>query len=163
MLPALTIAYPIMRRFPCSDTYYILYLQSFLVFAFRFFHLKVFIFYSHPQNEKTSRLFRPISLTSCLSKLFACIILSRLLFLESYSHSARPTNFRRGRSIIDQILYLSQSFSDMFNEPKPSSRTILATIDISKKLCVSGNPLLPSCLLFFHGKKRLLDFLELGK
>ena len=78
--------------------------------------------------------FRPISLTSCVSKLFERIILSRLLFfLESNSIlSPRQAGFRPGRSTLDQILYLSQSISDGFNKSKSGSRTILSTIDISK-------------------------------
>ena len=78
--------------------------------------------------------FRPISLTSCVSKLFERIILSRLLFfLESNSIlSPRQASFHLGRSILDQILYLSQSISDGFNKPRPGSRTILTTIHFSK-------------------------------
>ena len=78
--------------------------------------------------------FRPISLTSCVSKLFERIILSRLLFfLESNSIlSPRQAAFRPERSTLDQILYLSQSISDGFNKPRPGSRTILSTIDFSK-------------------------------
>ena len=78
--------------------------------------------------------FRPISLTSCVSKLFERIILSRLLFfLESNSIlSPRQAGFCPGRSTLDQILYLSQSISDGFNKPRPGSRTILSTIDFSK-------------------------------
>ena len=78
--------------------------------------------------------FRPISLTSCVSKLFERIILSRLLFfLESNSVlSPRQAGFRPGQSTLDQILYLSQSISDGFNKPRPGSRTILSTIDFSK-------------------------------
>ena len=50
-----------------------------------------------------------ISFTSCVSKLFERIILSRLLFfLESNSIlSPRQAGFRPGRSTLDQILYLS--------------------------------------------------------
>ena len=78
--------------------------------------------------------FQPISLISCVSKLFERIILSRLLFfLESNSilfpHQA---GFRPGRSTLDQILYLSQSISDGFNKPRSGSLTILSTIDFSK-------------------------------
>ena len=78
--------------------------------------------------------FRPISLTSCVSKLFERIILSRLLFyLESNSIlSPRQTGFRPGRSTLDQILYLSQSISNEFKKPRTGSRTILSTIDFSK-------------------------------
>ena len=84
--------------------------------------------------------FQPISLTSCVSKPFERIILSRLLFfLESNSIlSPRHAGFRPGRSTLDQILYLSQSISDGFNKPRPGSRTILFTIDFSKALTLSG-------------------------
>ena len=77
---------------------------------------------------------RPISLTSCVSKLFERIILfSLLFFLESNSiFSPRQAGFRPGRSTLDQILYLSQSISDGFNKPRLGSRTILSTIDFSK-------------------------------
>ena len=85
-----------------------------------------------PFNSPAS--FRPISLTSCASKFFERIILSRLLFfLESNSIlTLRQAGFRPGRSTLDQILYLSQSISDGFNKPRPGSRTILSTIDFSK-------------------------------
>ena len=78
--------------------------------------------------------FRPISLTSCVPKLFERIILSRLLFLlESNSIlSPRQAGFCPGRSTLDQILYLSQSISDEFDKPRLGSRTILSTIDFSK-------------------------------
>ena len=78
--------------------------------------------------------FWPISLTSCVSKMFERIILSCLLFfLKSNSIlSPRQAGFRPGRSTLDQILYLSQSISDGFNKPRPGSRTILSTINFSK-------------------------------
>ena len=78
--------------------------------------------------------FRPISLTSCVSKLFERIILSRLLFFLEFNSifSPRQADFRPDRSTLDQILYLSQSILDGFNKPRPDARTILSTIDISK-------------------------------
>ena len=78
--------------------------------------------------------FRPISLTSFVSKLFERIILPRLLFfLKSNSIlSPRQAGFRPGRSTLDQILYLSQFISDGFNKPRLGSRTILSTIGFSK-------------------------------
>ena len=78
--------------------------------------------------------FQLISLTSCASKLFERIILSRLLFfLESNSIlSPHQVGFRPGRSTLDQILYLFQSISDEFNKPRPGSWMILSTIDFSK-------------------------------
>ena len=88
--------------------------------------------------------FRPISLTSCVSKLFERIILSHLLFfLESNSIlSPRQVGFRPGRSTLDQILYLFQSISDGFNKPRPGSRTILSTIDFSKAFDSVWHPVL---------------------
>ena len=89
-----------------------------------------------PLDSRAS--FRPISLTSCVSKLFERIILSRLLiFLESNSILfPRQAGFRPGRSTLHQILFLSQSISDGFNKPRPGSRTILST----KLLTLSGIP-----------------------
>ena len=78
--------------------------------------------------------FRPIFLTSCVSKLFERIILSRLLFfLESGSiFSPRRAGFRPGLSALDQILYLSQPISDGFDKPRPGSRAILSAVDFSE-------------------------------
>ena len=78
--------------------------------------------------------FRPISLTSCASKLFEPIILSRLLFFLESNSIFFPCQavFRPGRSTLDQILYLSQSISDGFNKPRPGSWTILFTIEFFK-------------------------------
>ena len=81
--------------------------------------------------------FRPISPTSCVSKLFERIILSHLFFfLESNSIlSPRQAGFRPERSTLDQIL---------FNKPMPGSRTILSTIDFSKAFDSVWHP------AFFH-------------
>ena len=78
--------------------------------------------------------FRPISLNSCVSKLFECIIPSRLLFFVESNSILSPcqANFRPGQSTLDQILYLSQSISDGFNKPRTGSLTILSTINFSK-------------------------------
>ena len=78
--------------------------------------------------------FRPISFTSCVSKLFKRVIRSRLLFfLESNSVlSPRQAGFRPGRSTLDQILFLSQFISYRLNKPRPGSRMILSTIDFWK-------------------------------
>ena len=159
-LAAASKSYPIHRHWPRQSClshakapsllwhgFTSLHLQSFLVFAFLSFHLEDIFHYSHTQDGKASRLscFLPayLSLTSCVSKLFERIILSRLLFfLESNSIlSPRQASFRSGRSTLDQILYLSQSISDGFNKPRPGSRTILSTIDFSKALkTLSGIP-----------------------
>ena len=85
--------------------------------------------------------FRPISLISCVSKLFERIILSSLLFfLESNSIlSPRQAGFCPGRSTLDQILFLSQSISDGLNKPRALGRSCL--VSISPKLStLSGIP-----------------------
>ena len=78
--------------------------------------------------------FRPSFYTSCVSKLFECIILSRLLFfLESNSIlSPHQADFHTERPTLNQILFLSQSILDGFNKPRPGSWTILSAIDFSK-------------------------------
>ena len=132
------VAYPMLKHLPHSG----------MDFLFYIFNLS-WSSHSFPSVWKTSSIipihkigkpldspasFRPISLTSCVPKLFECIILSHLLFfLESNSIlSLRQAGFRPGRSTLHQILYFSQSISDGFNKPRPGSRTILATIDFSK-------------------------------
>ena len=79
----------------------------------------------------TSPSFRPIYLTSCISKFYKRSIPSRLLFFLE-STSVRFPDFHPGRSTLDQILFLSQSILDGFNKPEPGSRTIIAAIDFSK-------------------------------
>ena len=101
--------------------------------------------------------FRPISLTSCISKFFKRIILWRIpFFLESNSIlSNRQASFRPGRSTLDQILFLSQLILDGFNKPRPGSQTILATIDFSKAYDSVWHP------AFFTNTFRLAFFLAL--
>ena len=138
------VAYPMLKHLPRSGMNFLLHI----------FNLSLTL-HSFPSIWKTSSIipihmmgkpldtpgsFRPISLTSCVSKLFERIILSRLLFfLESNSiFSPRQAGFRPRRCTPDQILYLSQSISDGFNKPRSNSRTILSTIDFSKLLTLSG-------------------------
>ena len=132
------VAYPMLKHLPRSGMDSLLYI----------FNLS-WSSHSFPSIWKTSSIipihkmgkpldspasFRPISLISCVSKLFERIILSRVLFfLESNSIlSPRQAGFRPGQSTLDQILYLSQSISDGFTKPRPGSQTILSTIDFSK-------------------------------
>ena len=141
------VAYPTLKHLPRSGMDFLLHIFSLSWSS-----------HSFPSIWKTSSIvpihkmgkpldfpafFRPISLTSCVSKLFERIILSRLLFfLESNSIlSPRQAGFRPGRSTLDQILYLYQSISDGFNKPGPGLRTILSTIDFSKafdSVCVTN-------------------------
>ena len=77
----------------------------------------------HKPGKPTSSpsSFRPISLTSCISKLFEHLILSRLTFYLELNHllSTCQAGFRPGRSSLDQILTLSQSIRDGFQKKKP--------------------------------------------
>ena len=132
------VAYPMLKHLPRSGMDFVLHIFNFSLSS-----------HSPPSAWKASSIipihkvgkpfdspasFRPISLASCVSKLFERIILSRLLFfLQSNSIlSPRQAGFRPVRSTLDQILYLSQSISDGFNKPRPGCRTILSTIDFSK-------------------------------
>ena len=85
-----------------------------------------------PLDSPTSFLL--ISLTSCVSKLFECIILSHLLFFLEPNSIFFPyqANFRLGRSTLNQILFLSQSILDGFDKLRAISRKIVATIDFYK-------------------------------
>ena len=66
----------------------------------------------HKPGKPTSSpsSFRPISLTTCISKLFEHLILSRLTFPLESNHLlfTCQAGFRPGRSSLDQILTLSQ-------------------------------------------------------
>ena len=131
------VAYPMLKHLPRSGMDFLLHIfnVSWSSHSFSSIWKTSFIIPIHkmggPLDSPAS--FRPISLTSCVSKLFERIILSRLLFfVESNSIlSSRQAGFRPGRSTLDQVLYLSQSMSDGFNKPRPGSRTILSTIDLS--------------------------------
>ena len=139
-----------LKHLPCSGMDFLLHIINL-----------VWTLYYFPSIWKTSSIntihkmgmpvdspasFQPISLTSCTSKLFEQVILSRLLFfLESNSIlSPRQANFRPGLSTLDQILYLSQFISDGFNKLIPESQTILSTIDFSKAFDSVWHP------SFFH-------------
>ena len=88
----------------------------------------------HKPEKPTSSpsFFRPISFTSCISKFFERLILSRLTFHLESNHllSTCQAGFRPGRSPLDQIL--SQSIWDGFQKKKTPDRTILASVDFSK-------------------------------
>ena len=155
------VAYPMLKHLPRSGMDFLLHIFNLSWSSHSFPSIwKTFSIISIHKMGKpldSPASFRPISLTSCVSKLFERIILSRLLFfLESNSIlSPRQAGFRPGRSTLDQILYLSQSISDGFNKPRRGSRTILSTIDFSKLLTLSGS------LLFSTNLFRLASVLAL--
>ena len=132
------VDYPMLKHLPRSGMDFLLHIfnLSWSSHSFPSIWKTSFIIPIHKMGKPldSPASFLPISLTSCVSKLFERIILSRLLFfLECNSIlSPRQAGFRPGRSALDQILHLSQSISDGFNKPRPGSRTILSTIDFSK-------------------------------
>ena len=121
------IAYPLLKHLPEPAQLLLLSLFN------RFWHSHTFpscwkpttINPIHKPGKPTSSpsFFRPISLTSCISKLFERLILSRLTFHLESNHllSTCQAGFRPGRSPLDQIL--SQSIWDGFQKKKPPDRT----------------------------------------
>ena len=154
------VTYPMLKHLPRfgMDILYIFNL-SLSSHSFSFIWKTSSIIHTHKMEKPldSPASFRPISLTTCISKLFERIILSRLLFfLDSNSIlSPRQASFCSGQSTLHQILYLSQSISDGFNKPRPGSRTILSTIDFSKAFNSVWHP------AFFHNSFRLSCLLAL--
>ena len=132
------VAYPMLKHLPRSGMDFLLHIfnLSWTSHSFPSIWKTSFIIPINKMGKPLDSLasFRPISLTSCVSKLFERIILSRLVFfLESNSIlSPRQADFRPGQPTLDEILYLSRSISDGFNKLRPGSWTILFTTDFSK-------------------------------
>ena len=140
------VVYPMLKHLPCSGMDFLLHIfnLSWSSHSFPFIWKTPSIIPIHkigkPLDSPAS--FRPISLTSCISKHFERIIPSRVLFfLESTSILyPRQAGFRPGRSTLDQILYLSQSISDGFNKPRRAlGRSCLLLIS-PKPLTLSSIP-----------------------
>ena len=119
------VAYPMLKHLPPSVMDFLLHIFNLFWTSHSFFSIwkTSFVIPIHKMAKPLDfpASFRPVSLTSCVSKLFERIILSRLLFfLESNSiFSLCQAGFRPGRSTLNQILFLSRSISDGFNKPRP--------------------------------------------
>ena len=108
------VAYSMLKPFPRSGIDFLLHAfnHSWSMHSFPSMG-KTFSIIPVHKMEKASRLSSflqaYLSLTSCLSKLFERIILSRLFFfVESNSIlSPRQVSFRPERSTLDQILFLA--------------------------------------------------------
>ena len=140
------VAYSMLKHLPRSDMDFLLHIFNFSL-----------TLHSFPSIWKTSSIipihkirkpldspasFRPISLTSCVSKLFERIILSHLLFfLKSNSIlSPRQADFRLRRSALVQILFLSQSIRmGLTNPGRDLGRSCLLSTSL-KLLTLSGIP-----------------------
>ena len=144
------VAYPMLKHLPRSGMDFLLHIFNLSWSSHSFPSIwntsSIIPIHKMGKSLDSPASFWPISLTSCVSKLFERIILSHLLFfLESNSIlSPRQAAFRPGRSTLDQILYLSQSISDGFDKPRPGLRTILSTIGFSKAFDLVWHP------AFFH-------------
>ena len=87
--------------------------------------------------------FRPISLTSYVSKLFERIILSRLFFFlkSNFIFSPGQVGFRTGRSTLDKFCFFLSPFRmDLTNPGRVLGRSSLLSI-YRKPLTLSGIPL----------------------
>ena len=132
------VAYPMLKHLPRSGMDFLLHIFNLSWFLHPFSSIwktsSIIPIHKMGKPLDSPASFQPISLTSCISKLFERIILSRLLFfLESNSIlSPHQAGFRPGRFTLDHILFHFQSISDGFNKHIPGSRTILSTIDFSK-------------------------------
>ena len=130
------IAYPLLKHLPESAQLVLLSLfnRSWYSHTFPSCWKPTSIILIHKPGKPTfsPSFFRPISLTSCVFKLFEGLILSCLTFHLESNHflSIYQAGFRPGRSSLDQIL--SQSIWDGFQKKKPPDRTILASVDFSK-------------------------------
>ena len=105
------VAYPMLKHLSRSGIDFLLHIISWSSHSFPSIWKTCSIIPIHKMGKPldSPASFRPISLTSCISKLFERIILSCLLFfLESNSIlSPHQADFHPGLSTLDQILYLS--------------------------------------------------------
>ena len=132
-LPLAQVVYPMLKHHPRSGMNFLLHIfnLSWSLHSFPSIWKTTSIIPIHKMGKTldSPASFRPISLTSCVSKLYERIILSHLLFFLESNCILSPA--RSGRSTLDQILFFFQSISHGFNKSRPGSWTILSAIDLS--------------------------------
>ena len=140
------VAYPMLKHLPRSGMDFLLYIFNLSWSSHSFPSIwktsSILLIHKMGKPLDSPASFRPISLTSCVSKLFERIILFRLLFfLESNSIlSPRQAGFRPGRSTLDQILYVFSPFRmGLTNPGRALRRSCLLSISL-KLLTLSGTP-----------------------
>ena len=132
------ITYPLLTHLPQSALYFLLYIfnlsWSTHTFPSTWKQSTIIPILKPGKPSDSSSLYRPISLTSCTSKLFKRLVLGRLTYFLEQQDILSPVQagFRPGRSTVDQVLLLSQSIEDSFHQSKPGARTVLATVDFAK-------------------------------
>ena len=136
------ITYPLLTHLPQSALHFLLYIfnlsWSTHTFPSTWKQSTIIPILKPGKPSDSPSSYRPISLTSCTSKLFERMVLGRLTYFLEQQDDNRTTNlspvqagFRPGRSTVDQVL-LSQSIADSFHKSKPGARTVLATVDFAK-------------------------------
>ena len=85
------------------------------------------------KNASDIASYRPISLTSCFSKLLERMVAERIYHYAEANKIFSPhqAGFRKGRGCEDQITRVIQQIQDGFNN-KPMKRSILVLLDFSK-------------------------------
>ena len=140
------VAYPMLKHLPRSGMDFLLpiFNLSWSSHSFPSIWKTSFIIPIHKMGKPldSPASFRPISLTSCVSKLFERIILSRLLFfLESNSIflPARPVSALGGLHLIKFCTFLSPFRMGLTNPGRALGRSCLLSISL-KLLTLSGTP-----------------------
>ena len=131
------VVHPMLKHFPRSGMDFLLHIFNLSWSLHSFPSIwKTSIIPIHKMRKPldSPAFFRPISLTSCVSKLFERIIISRLLFFQESNSilSLRYAGFRPGRSYSRSNSVPFSVHIGGFNKPRLGSRTILSTIDFSK-------------------------------
>ena len=132
------ITYPLLSHLPQSALNFLLYIfnlsWSTHTFPSAWKQSTIIPILKSGKPSDSSFSYRPISLTSCTSKLFERMVLGRLTYFLELHDILSPVQagFRPGRSTVDQVLLLSQSIADSFHQSKPGARTVLATVDFAK-------------------------------
>ena len=132
------ITYPLLSHLPQSSSHFLLHIFNLSWSTHTFpstWKQSIIIPILKPGKPSDSpSSYRPISLTSCTSKLFERMVLGRLTYFLEQQDILSPVQagFRLGRSTVDQVFLLSQSIADSFHQSKPGARTVLATVDFAK-------------------------------
>ena len=132
------ITYPLLTHLPQSVLHFLLYIFNLSWSTHTFpssWKQSTIIHILKPEKPSNSpSSYRPISLTSCTSKLFERLVLGRLTYFLEQQGTLSPmqAGFRSDRLTVDQVLLLSQSIPDSFHQSKPGARTVLATVDFAK-------------------------------
>ena len=118
------ITYPLLSHLPQSALHFLLYIfnlsWSTHTFPSAWKQSTIIPILKPGKPSDSPSSYRPISLTSCTSKLFERMVLGRLTYFLELHDILSPVQagFRPGRSTVDQVLLLSQSIADSFHQSK---------------------------------------------